>query len=124
MSKLNLLKDKWFFKATSREECVAFQEWAFTQGLSWVGSGEVVNKSVFGDSIGGNNLKGGSLGHASAMWYEDRGFIQIFPKFKTVSVVDCVDLPEVESRQEKKIRELEATIAKAQEQIQALKKEI
>lgn len=124
MRKLDLLKDEWYFKPKSPEESAAFQKWAFEQGLSWNTHGKHVIGHVYADCIGGNGHKPRTLGHATETWYDERGHVKLTPVFKIEISVESVELPDVESSQEKKIRELEATVAEAQRQIQELKKEI
>ena len=124
MAKLDLMKDKWFFAPSTKEEGIAFQKWAFTQGLSWSSAGTKALEYLGTEAIGGNGNTKGKLGHATYSWYLDRGHVELTPVFKTEISVDGVYLPELESAQQKKIRELEATVAEAQRQIQELKKGI
>jgi hypothetical protein len=132
MSNFDICKDKWFFESKSVQERDAFLEWAYDQGMSWQGSTPRSNIFLISACvIGGNNGAQGYLGwvHASVgsqggEFYESRGHINISPVFKYKLVVDNVPLPVVESPQQKQIRELEETIAKAQEQIESLKKVI
>jgi len=124
MAKLDLMKDKWFFAPRTKEEGIAFQKWAFSKGLSWSTSATTVQNNLGTESIGGNGHSKGRLGHASYAWYKDRGHVQISPRFKTEVFVDSVELPDLESQQQKQIRELEETIARATQQIQELKKDI
>lgn len=121
----DLKNDKWFIRVETEQQCLAVQEWAFEQGLSWAGC-----QTLRGDfrswdkpcAIGHGHFGGSSLGQARIQYWIDNGHHQIDVSFKTT--VDKVNLPEVESKQQKQIRELEATVAEAQRQIQELKKDI
>ena len=122
---MNLQKDKWFIRVPDEESAKAVQEYMFERGLAWAGKQELrtdYDTWSFPMAIGAGHYGGDSLGQASIGWWESQGHKEIFITFKTV--VDKVEFPKVESPQEIKIRELEATIAKAYEQIKALKEEI
>jgi len=129
VSNFDICKDKWFFEPKSEQDRDVFLEWAYEQGMVWRGDSPRSNNYLSVECvIGGNNAKQGNLGWCDSDtgdgrdFYESRGHLEIFPIFKLC--VDKLLLPVVESPQQKKIRELEETIAKAQEQIESLKKVI
>lgn len=126
MSTFDICKDKWFFFSNSMQERDAFLEWAYEQGMSWSAG---VAPCLQGDDvyISGNFFTEGVLGWAMVKareFYESYGHVEIHPEFKYKMCVAFVPSPEVESPQQKQIRELEETIARATQQINELKKDI
>ncbi|WKV20519.1 hypothetical protein 16Q_126 [Pseudomonas phage 16Q] len=131
MSNFDICKDKWFYQPNSVQGRDAFLEWAYEQGMVWMGLNQRSNEHLIElCCIGGNSYREGQLGwvHGSVAegvdFYESRGHIKISPVFKYKLIVDIIPPPVVESPQQKQVRELEETIAKAQEQIESLKKVI
>lgn len=122
----DITKDKWFIRVANEEQAKAVQEWAFEHGLGWAGKKVLRDDYATWDrtdrSIGSGHYGGCGLGQARAGWWISNGHKEIKVSFKTV--IDELELPKVESAQQIKIRELEATVAEAQRQIQELKKEI
>lgn len=116
---------KWFIRVANAEQAKAVQEWAFEQGFGWSGS-KTIRKDLrlweIPAAIGHGHFDGMGLGQASVDYWIANGHKEIKVTFKTA--VDKVVLTEVESLQQKQIRELQETIAKAQEQIESLKKVI
>lgn len=113
----DLKKEKWFIHTPTPEISEAVQLWLFEQGLQWRLGGQDVrhtNKSA----IGGMQSVG-NIGFADPEFYAKEGCQEI--KFTFKAVVDSVEYPVVESEQQKRIRELEETIATAQRQIAELK---
>lgn len=118
----NLKKNPWFIRVNNKEESVATQEWLFSNGFKWIGNNPSIVRyadskiicNVFIDgSLSPNLLKTDYIEeiHSSAQ--------EIKLTFKTV--VDSVHYPIVKSEQQLKIEELQATIEKAQQQIEQLK---
>jgi hypothetical protein len=122
----DITKDKWFIRVANEEQAKAVQEWAFDRGFGWAGQKEFRKDFAVWDkkspAIGFGHFGCDSLGQARAQWWIDSGHKEIKVSFKTV--IDEMEFPKVESAQQIKIRELEATVAEAQRQIQELKKEI
>lgn len=122
----NVLKEKWYIRVGSEQEAIAAQEWAFSKGLGWGGSGKVLREDFkhwdkWGESaaIGSGHHGGGSLGQASSEYWSKHGHKEINLTFKLT--VDSVVYPHVESPQQEQIRELEETISLAAAQIKKLK---
>uniref|UniRef100_A0AAU6VY17 Uncharacterized protein n=2 Tax=unclassified bacterial viruses TaxID=12333 RepID=A0AAU6VY17_9VIRU len=124
----DLKTEKWFIRVKSEEQAAAVQQWAFTKGLSWAGCNVLRDdykeweKRMGVAAIGSGHYDGRSLGQASPQYWLDNGHKEIEMSFKTV--IDSIVYPQVESTQQKQIRELEHTIALATKQIQELKKDI
>ena len=117
--------DKWFIRVENEQQAVAAQEWAFEQGFGWSGRKTLREDFRSWDmprAIGCGHGGAGYMGQAPAQYWFVHGHKEIKMSFKVV--VDEVVLPVVESQQQKQIRELEETIARATQQIQELKKDI
>lgn len=121
-------KDKWFVRVANKQEAIAVQEWAFSEGLGWCGSLELrTDFDAWGTdenskAVGCGHFGGNSLGQAPGTWWESNGHKEIKLTYKFG--VDTVIYPEVESPQQKQIKALEETIAQAAAQIQKLKEEM
>lgn len=122
---IDLKKDRWFIRVNSIEESIATQEWLLEQGLDWVGSQtlrtDFKNWEGFPKAIGSGHSSCRSLGQANVGWWENRDHQEIKLTFKQKLSVSDVIYPTKESPQQAKIRELEETINKAQEQLRQLK---
>lgn len=129
---INLKKDRWFIRVNSVEESIATQEWLFEQGITWCdGLDQPVKKNevrvltnYWQDSSQEINLAGFMFSQA----LYDNGYrnseSEIKLKFKQKLSVSDVIYPTKDSPQQAKIRELEETINKAQQQIKQLKEEV
>lgn len=118
----DLKTEKWFIRVNSEQESIAVQEWAFQQGIGWMNKLELrkdFSTWQLPSAIGFGHFGGQSLGQANVDYWERNGHKEIKAELK-LSVVD-VELPAVESPQQKQIRELEETIATAAAQIKKLK---
>jgi hypothetical protein len=119
--------DKWFVRVANKQEAIAAQDWAFSEGLSWNGRTTLRHDYHLwdmdgGTAIGSGHCEGSVLGQAGVMYWARSGHKEIKLTYKLT--VDTVLLPEVESPQQRQIRALEATIAQAAAQIQKLKEEV
>lgn len=123
----NLKTNKWWIATPTPEISKAVQEWLFEQGVTWC-SGETSVDCVhhkclvnFYDEDRASPERG--FMHNSGSY--ESNFPEYEIKITTKTVIDSVTFPNVISEQEKarkqSIAELEATIAKAQEQIEQLK---
>lgn len=125
---IDLKKDRWFIRVNSVEESIAAQEWLFEQELDWVGSQTLRTDfkkwEGFPKAIGSGHSSCRSLGQASVGWWENRDHQEIKLTFKQKLSVSDVIYPTKDSPQQAKIRELEETINKAQQQIKQLKEEV
>ena len=124
---IDLKKDRWFIRVNSVEESIATQEWLFEQGFGWVGK-QIIRTDFssweFPQAIGFGHSPCGGLGQASVGWWKTREHEEIDLTFKQKLSVADVIYPTKESPQQAKIRELEETINKAQEQLRQLKEEL
>ena len=128
---IDLKKDRWFIRVNSVEESIAVQEWLFEQGITWcTGSSEVDTldgliktlTSCYGDSYKLNMY--GFMWDGGEYKTDNTPMLEIKLKFKQKLSVSDVIYPTKESPQQAKIRELEETINKAQEQLRQLKEEV
>lgn len=120
----DMKKEPWFIRVNNKEESKVVQEWLFTLGLKWIRDSHAVKYldakiicNVFTDGVLSKNLLKTDFMeevHSSAQ--------EIKLTFKTV--IDSVEYPVVKSEQQKKVEELEATIAQAQTQLAQLKQQI
>ena len=129
---IDLKKDRWFIRINSVEESIAAQQWLFEQGITWSdGSGHPLKEkevrvltNYWDNSSQEINLAGFMF---SEELYCDKHWnskYEIKLIFKQKLSVSDVIYPTKESPQQAKIRELEETINKAQEQIKQLKEEV
>ncbi len=127
--KIDLKKDRWFIRVNSVEESIATQEWLLEQGITWwagldcsVGHDLAkVLTNYWADNL--INRRGFMFSSKLARFIaEPQCEIKLIFKPK-LSVSDVI-YPTKESPQQAKIRELEETINKAQEQIKQLKEEV
>jgi hypothetical protein len=117
----NLKTNPWFIRVNSPEESKVVQEWLFSNGVGWIG-GNFEAGNLWAQYLTNINVDGDQRG--VIMWsHEDIGIHESAKelKFKFKTVLDSVIFPEVETEQEKKLKELEETIKKAAKEIQELK---
>ncbi|WCO82025.1 hypothetical protein vBPpSSYP_43 [Pseudomonas phage vB_PpS_SYP] len=122
-SQFDVKKDPWYVIVSNREEAKLVQSWLFEQGLQWQSGG--ATHSHLGERVLTNDSGCDRIFHASFGVIEKkkaRGSKELKFSFKRELVIDKVTLPDVESPQQKQIKELEETIRKASEQIEQLKK--
>lgn len=122
---MNLKTEKWFIRVPDEASAQAVQEYMFERGLGWNGKLELrtdYETWSFPEAIGCGHCGGNSLGQANVNYWIGNEHKEIVITLKTS--VDTLEFLKVESPQEIKIRELQETITKAQEQIQALKEDI
>lgn len=130
--KIDLKRDRWFIRINSVEESIAAEEWLFEQGITrcngvdrpveknevkvltnyWLNSSQEINPAgfMFSQAPYYNG-------------YRDSEY-EIKLTFKQKLSVSDVIYPTKDSPQQAKIRELEETINKAQQQIKQLKEEV
>lgn len=63
MSNFDIRKDKWFFEPKNEIHRDAFLEWAYANGMEWLGSGLATPFLPKDSFIGGNNCAEGKLGY-------------------------------------------------------------
>lgn len=114
----DLKKNPWFIRTGTKEKSEAAQKWLFEQGVHWwhgmeiKDHGEKYLTNADSSGVTSSYILQGRLGaHASAQ--------EIILEFEIV--VKSVTYPVVETEQDKKIKELQQTIEKAQKQIEELK---
>ena len=125
----DLKTQPWHIFVNSPEECQAAQEWLFSQGLTWC-NGDVEVSNLYARTLSNYFVIFGERNFT----LDIRGFVydvhkndyedsskELKLEFANKFVVNSYKTPVIETVQQKQIRELEETIAKAQEQIQSLK---
>lgn len=119
----DMKKSPWFIRVNNKEEFEAAKEWVDSQGIVWT---DWVKDKGFNSEIGGlcSNLHNLDnyywLSHEETESSESLyGREEIKITFKTI--IDSVEYPTIETEQDKKIKELQETIEKAQQQITELK---
>lgn len=127
-STTSYLKGKpWFIAVNGKEHSRIAQEWLFEQGLQWAHYGKVVS---FTDQAVLTNVDAGGIVRDYIIYSDsitrkiEQGAHEVKVLGRISMVLEKVELPVVESPQEKQIRELEETIQKAQKQIDALKQSL
>jgi hypothetical protein len=122
-NQFNVKKDPWYVIVNNHEESKLVQSWLFKQGLHWQ-AGDSTHLHL-GERVLTNDEGCDRIFHASMGVIEKKkakGSKELIFSFKHELVIDKVTLPDVESPQQKQIKELEETIRKASEQIEQLKK--
>lgn len=128
----NLKTRKWWIATPTPEISKAVQEWLFEHGISWKsGSFGVANvnskylTNIHGAAYPVPESKGFMQTNGNGGYYSAGLEPEYEIKITTKTIIDSVTFPNVISEQEKarkqSIAELEATIAKAQQQIEQLK---
>lgn len=126
---IDLKKDRWFIRVNSAEESIATQEWLLEQDITWW---DGVDCSVEHDltKVLTNYWADNRINRRGFMFSSKLSRFIAEPQceikliFKPKLSVSDVIYPTKESPQQAKIRELEETINKAQEQIKLLKEEL
>ena len=119
-----LKNQPWFIAINGKEHSRIAQEWLFEQGVQWEHMGKKVSytEQAVLTNVDGSGIIRDYIMHANSVKFKiDQGAQEIKVHGHLKMVLDKVELPEVESEQAKKIRELEDTIQKAQKQIDELK---
>lgn len=119
------MTSKWFIRVGDSSHGAAVQKWLFDQGFKFNTHGATTLRPNLQNVLITNGDGGGfiyTLSLDDAMLKIERGAKEIV--VHTALVVSNVIYPKNETTQEKKIRELEETIIKAQEQIKQLRKGI
>jgi len=122
-NQFNVKKDPWYIVVKNRQESKLVQSWLFEQGLQWKAGGakhDHLNERVLTNDNGGDRICHASFGVIEKK--KAKGSKELKFSFKQTLTIDKVTMPEVESPQQKQIKELEETIRKAAEQIEQLKK--
>jgi len=119
-SAFDMKKEAWFIPYHCHEQFLAIKDWLiFEKGLDW-SFGD--RWQLFASAL--TNLKSNGEITTNVVWStrpDNSPAKEIKLSFKTI--IDSVEYPVVETDQQKQIRELEQTIAKASEQIKALRGE-
>lgn len=114
-------KQPWFIRVNNKEEYNAASEWLYEN------FGNYANTGYASYIVGLTNTDNSGEIHPRVMWMGEDSLeaterYEIKLSYKTV--VDSVTFPEMKTEQQKKIEELEATIAQAQAQLAQLKQQI
>lgn len=127
----DFIKSKWHIHLSdSVAECIAVQDWLFDQcpELTWAsGSGQggkperysLPGRTLTNYKSGSGEVVGRVMHGRSGSFNDERFEIEV--SFESVVRVKTVAFPVVETEQQKKLRELEDTIAAATKQIEELK---
>ena len=118
----NIKEHKWFIRIEDAEHSEIVQKWLFEQGVNWQWSTGKPENTRF--EFLTNTYSDGDLSK-HLLYANNKGSVskqckELIIRTKTETVVSEVVYPEIETEQQKQIRELKETIAKAQEQLDAL----
>lgn len=115
----DMKKEAWFIRYKDYYEFKAAKEW-ITENFGCCD--ELLYKSMGSDKIFTNTWTDGEI-CPRVLWGDDPHQNAKEIKLSVKTVIDSVEYPTVETEKEKQLRELEATIAKASEQIKQLKEQ-
>lgn len=111
----DLKKNPWFIRTGTKEKSEAAQKWLFEQGFTWNAGSKYLYD--YGEII----LEGVENSKFVQGCFPEPESLEIILEFETVVKSVTYPVVEVEAEQDKKIKELQQTIEKAQKQIEELK---